>query len=206
MLLPVAFAHYCPLAAGLHPLTVSLVELITEQVRACMKQLPQLHLLVKVRMRCSQISIKVSGTLCCTHNTTGPHPGIWIMQIARSMLQNRFIRLEMYLHKLISPLLTCMVTKRLGAAPGEDHWALRAAAANVVASICATYGAKYPDLPQRISKQLVKAFTDTSKPLTTHYGAPACVLGLPALHASPLKRSLDLKSSKLGLMSFSLAG
>lgn len=35
-------------AVGQHPLAAPTIELITEQVRSCMKQLPQLHLLVKV--------------------------------------------------------------------------------------------------------------------------------------------------------------
>lgn len=32
------------------------------------------------------------------------------------------------------------------------------------------YGDKYATIPQRISKQLVNAFTDSSRPLTTRFG------------------------------------
>lgn len=34
--------------AGLHPIVPALVELVSEQVKACCKQLPQLHLLIEV--------------------------------------------------------------------------------------------------------------------------------------------------------------
>ena len=92
------------------------------------------------------------------------------MQVTKAMLQNDKIDIELYLHKLISPLLTCLVTKKLGSSPLEDHWSLRCEAADVIATICSKFGEKYPNLPQRISKQLVKALADPSRPLTTHYG------------------------------------
>ncbi len=40
--------------------------------------------------------------------------------MARSMLRNEEVQVELYLHKLISPLMTCMVTKRLGESPGTN--------------------------------------------------------------------------------------
>lgn len=94
------------------------------------------------------------------------------LQIAHSMLRNQHIELELYLHKLISPLMTCLVTKRIGISPWEDHWAVRSAAADAIASVCRQYGDKYVDLQPRICKQLVKALTDPSKPVTTLFGMP----------------------------------
>lgn len=93
------------------------------------------------------------------------------------MLRNEHIHIELYLHKLISPLLTCLVTKKLGNSPAEHHWALRQAAAKVIALICKLYGSKYPNLQQRISKQLVKALTDPDRPLTTRFGRSLPVSG-----------------------------
>lgn len=101
-----------------------------------------------------------------------------LVQIAASMLHNPHMQLELYLHKLISPLMTCMVTKRIGRSPLEDHWSVRTAAARAVALICQLYGGKYVDLQLRICKQLTKALADTSKPITTLYGVPKlCSLG-----------------------------
>lgn len=91
--------------------------------------------------------------------------------MAASLLQNKHMHLELYLHKLISPLMTCMVTKRIGQNPLEDHWSVRIAAADAVAGICRQFGEKYVDLQPRICKQLAKALTDLSKPITTLFGA-----------------------------------
>lgn len=92
------------------------------------------------------------------------------MQVSRSLLRNREIKLERYLEKLISPVMTCIVTKRLGAAPCEDHWSVRAAAADVLAEMCATFGDRFPNIPHRIVRQFVKALKERSKSLPCHYG------------------------------------
>ena len=87
------------------------------------------------------------------------------VQIAKALLQNEHIHMGLYLHKLISPMLTCLVTKQLGSTAAEDHWSLRQEAAGVIALICRLFGSKEPNLVQRISKQLVKALTDPERPL-----------------------------------------
>lgn len=92
------------------------------------------------------------------------------MQIAKSMLHSPHIDLELYLDKLVSPLMTCMVIKRMGPSPLEDHWSVRVAAAEAVALICRKFGGKYVDLQLRICKQLAKALTDPSKTATTLFG------------------------------------
>lgn len=48
--------------------------------------------------------------------------------------------------------------------------------------VCARFGSVHVNVQARVSKTLLRAFLDTSKPLTTHHGA---VMGLTALgHAS----------------------
>jgi transcription initiation factor TFIID subunit 6 len=79
--------------------------------------------------------------------------------------------LEGHLHQLIPVTLTCLVAKNLGGSPAEDHWSLRDAAAAMVGLIIARYGADYPDVQTRISRQLLTAFLDPGRPLATHYGA-----------------------------------
>ena len=88
------------------------------------------------------------------------------------MLQNPHISLELYLDKLISPLMTCMVTKRIGQSPLEDHWSVRTAAAEAIALICNKFGGQYPDMQVRICKQLAKALTDPGRPAATVFGKP----------------------------------
>lgn len=72
-------------------------------------------------------------------------------------------------------ILTCVVGKRLGESPQEDHWALRSTATDILLLICNKYGASYHTLQPRVTRTLLRAFLDPEKPLTTHYGA---ILGL----------------------------
>lgn len=72
-------------------------------------------------------------------------------------------------------ILTCIVGKRLGESPQEDHWALRSTATDTVLLICRKYGASYHTLQPRVTRTLLRAFMDPEKPFTTHYGA---ILGL----------------------------
>ncbi len=67
--------------------------------------------------------------------------------------------------------LTCLVARRLGAAPADDHWALRRRAAALVARACARFGGAYENLQPRVTRQLLRALLDPARPLTTHYGA-----------------------------------
>jgi hypothetical protein len=77
-------------------------------------------------------------------------------------------------------LLTCTVHRKLCTSPLDDHWAVRDAAARVVARVCARFGSAYPGLQPRVTQTLLGALRDRSKPLTTHYGA---IVGLAALGA-----------------------
>ena len=99
------------------------------------------------------------------------------VQVVQSLLHNAHMSLEPYLHQLIPCVLTCLVAKSLGTSPAEDHWAVRDAAARLLEGIIAKFGAAYADLQPRISRQLLKAFLDPAKPLTTHYGD--CLAAIP---------------------------
>lgn len=48
---------------------------------------------------------------------------------------------------------------------------MRDAAARVVRTICVLFGDPLHNIRPRISKTLIKALTDSTKPVTTHYGA-----------------------------------
>ena len=91
---------------------------------------------------------------------------------------NPEIHVELYLHQLMPTLITCMVAKRLSAEPDEDHWTLRQYSAEVMAGICARFGGDYPTIQPRITRTLLRAMLDPSKPFSTHFGA---IAGLAAL-------------------------
>ncbi|KAF9319805.1 hypothetical protein BG003_008099 [Podila horticola] len=101
-----------------------------------------------------------------------------MMAMVRAILDNNNLFVEPYLHQLMPTVLTCVVGKRLGESPQEDHWALRSTATDIILSICTKYGSSYHTLQPRITRTLLRAFLDPEKPLTTHYGA---ILGLTRL-------------------------
>ena len=101
-----------------------------------------------------------------------------MVAMTRSLVVNPAVHVELYLHQLMPGIVTCMVAKRLGANPDEDHWSLRRAAAEVMALVCREFGDAYPTIQPRITRTLLRALLDASKPPSTHFGA---VAGLSAL-------------------------
>ncbi len=72
---------------------------------------------------------------------------------------------------MIPPVLTCIVGKQLCENPNQNHWQLREFSANIIASLCQSYGGMYHTLQPRITKTLLKTFLDREKSLGTQYGA-----------------------------------
>ncbi|CAH9063876.1 unnamed protein product [Cuscuta epithymum] len=104
-----------------------------------------------------------------------------LMRIVWSLLQNPHIHIEPYLHKLMPPVMTCLVAKRLGNKLSDNHWELRDFTAKLVALVCKRYGQVYHTLQPRVTRTLLHAFLDPTKALPQHYGA---VQGLNALGPS----------------------
>jgi len=96
---------------------------------------------------------------------------ISLMRMAEALLSSRHLCIEPYLHQLMSPLMTCLVSRHLCQHAHENHWALRDYAAKLIKMVCNRFGKTYQDLQPRITRQLNNAFIDATKPLTTHYGA-----------------------------------
>ncbi|KAI7741780.1 hypothetical protein M8C21_000624, partial [Ambrosia artemisiifolia] len=101
-----------------------------------------------------------------------------LMRLVCSLLQNPHIHVEPYLHQLMPPVVTCIVTKRLGNRIADNHWELRDFTAKLAATICKRFGHNYSSLQTRLTKTLLKSFLDRKRTLTQHYGA---VQGLAAL-------------------------
>ncbi|XP_019425907.1 PREDICTED: transcription initiation factor TFIID subunit 6-like isoform X2 [Lupinus angustifolius] len=109
-----------------------------------------------------------------------------LMRLVRSLLQNPHIHIELYLHQLMPPIITCIVAKRIGNRLSDTHWELRSFSANIVASICKRFGHVYHNLQPRVTKTFLHAFLDPTKSLPQHYGA---IKGIAAL-GSRMVRSL----------------
>uniref|UniRef100_A0A383V8W2 TATA box binding protein associated factor (TAF) histone-like fold domain-containing protein n=1 Tax=Tetradesmus obliquus TaxID=3088 RepID=A0A383V8W2_TETOB len=107
---------------------------------------------------------------------------IWLLerllQLAAALLANPAVHLEHYLQQLLPAVVTCLVTRALGAHPLEDHWGLRRRAAALLASICSAFAAPHHNLAPRLCRVLAGAWLDPGKSLSSKYGA---VVGLQAL-------------------------
>ncbi|KAE9591192.1 putative TAF6 HEAT repeat domain-containing protein [Lupinus albus] len=114
------------------------------------------------------------------------------MRLVRSLLQNPHIHIELYLHQLMPPIITCIVAKRIGNRLSDTHWELRSFSANIVVSICKRFGHVYHNLQPRVTKTFLHAFLDPTKSLPQHYGA---IKGIAAL-GSRMVRSLIIPNLK----------
>ncbi|KAG9449347.1 hypothetical protein H6P81_009312 [Aristolochia fimbriata] len=101
-----------------------------------------------------------------------------LMRVVRSLLQNKHIHIEPYLHQLLPAVITCLVTKSMGNRLSDNHWELRDFTANLVAFICKSFGHTYHDLLADVPETLLHPLLDPTTALTQHYGA---IRGLSAL-------------------------
>ena len=95
-----------------------------------------------------------------------------MMRLSESLLLNTTINLELYLDQMMPSIFSCLVGKRIGNLPSENHWGLRDLAASLIARVCTKFGTKYPNLQPRILNTMCRAlWADKAKSLTTQYGA-----------------------------------
>lgn len=98
-----------------------------------------------------------------------------LLALARALLVNPGIQMDLYLHQLLPAVLTCMLTKTLGVRGGQEHWGLREQAAGLAALAARLFGAPYHNVAPRLVRLMAKAFMDPGKGLACKYGA---VVGL----------------------------
>jgi len=92
-----------------------------------------------------------------------------LIRMARSLLINPFIHLELHLHQLLPAILTTVVAKNLSSKASDNHWALRDDGSQTLRQICDLFGEKYPTLRVKVLEQLHEAIVN-NRPLTTVYG------------------------------------
>lgn len=107
-----------------------------------------------------------------------------LMQFTKNLLANKNLFLEPYLHQLLPPVLSCVVSKVLCEHRQENHWELRDMAASIVADVCKKFQ-QHKSVQIRITKTMIVALLDVQKSLATQYGAVVCLhkLGIAVVGA-----------------------
>ncbi len=97
-----------------------------------------------------------------------------LVRALHSMLRNPNLKLGGHLHQLMPAIFTCVVGVRLSEINDENHWILRRASAEVVATIVKKFQNTAPDLSARVCKTYRDAFAP-DKALVSVYGG---IIGL----------------------------
>ncbi|KAK4319983.1 hypothetical protein Pmani_009125 [Petrolisthes manimaculis] len=99
---------------------------------------------------------------------------IYLMRMAKALLDNQTLYLEKYLHELVPSVMTCIVSRQLCMKPDMDnHWALRDFAARLISQICKNYNTTTNGLQTRITRVFSRCLNTERSPLSTVYGAVA---------------------------------
>ncbi|XP_064207649.1 transcription initiation factor TFIID subunit 6-like [Anguilla rostrata] len=110
---------------------------------------------------------------------------IYLMRMAKALMDNPTLYLEKYLHELIPAVVSCIVSKQLCLRPDVDnHWALRDFAARLMAQSCKTFSTTTNNMQSRITKTFTKSLLDEKTQWTTRYG---CIGGLSELGPDVVK-------------------
>ncbi|KAJ3305219.1 hypothetical protein HDV03_001817 [Kappamyces sp. JEL0829] len=91
-----------------------------------------------------------------------------MLLMIESLVDNPHLFLDPYLHQILPAVITCVVAKHLDP---TMHVAIRKRAAKLLQRISVYSGNAYPGLQARITKTLVRALLDATKPAPTLYGA-----------------------------------
>ncbi|EGV66184.1 histone H4-like TAF Taf6, SAGA complex subunit [Yamadazyma tenuis] len=109
-----------------------------------------------------------------------------MLQVISALADNRSIFLDPYVHALMPCILTLLLAKNIGPnvkdfndengkSALKRNLAVREFAAILLKHIIVVYGSSYSTLKARVTRTLLRALLDSSKPIGTHYGA---LLGL----------------------------
>lgn len=109
-----------------------------------------------------------------------------MLEVISALAENKSIFLEPYVHALMPCILTLLLAKRIGSNIKDlndetsqqelkNQLAVREFAAILLEHIITFYGSSYSTLRPRVTRTLLRALLDSSRPVGTHYGA---LLGL----------------------------
>ena len=109
----------------------------------------------------------------CTAITGNMEHGLsvlWnILMLLRAWVRNPHLRLELHIQSIVPVVLSVIVGKRVGK-PGEDHWRLRLAGAQVISHVCLRYTPFIPDLTARVCKTYSDCFLPHRDVVTVYGG------------------------------------
>lgn len=105
-----------------------------------------------------------------------------MLAVISALADNKTIFLDPYIHALMPCILTLLLAKKIGPTINmsdteevketfRSQLAIREFAAILLDHVIQVYGSSYSTLKLRITRTLLKAFLDTTKPTGTHYGA-----------------------------------
>ncbi|XP_064119289.1 transcription initiation factor TFIID subunit 6-like isoform X2 [Macrobrachium nipponense] len=99
---------------------------------------------------------------------------IYLMRMAKALLDNQTLYLEKYMHELVPSVMTCIVSRQLCMKPDMDnHWALRDFAARLISQICKNYNTTTNGLQTRITRVFSRCLKTDRTALSSVYGAIA---------------------------------
>ena len=129
-----------------------------------------------------------------THNLKNLFVLTQMMQLTSAMLDNASLYVDPYVASLVPPVLTCLVSPRLGSASNRlEHYPLRSLAASLLGLIAKKYAKSSQTLKPRLARTCLKHFLDPNKPFAVHYGA---ILGLRAVGGREAVRVLIVPNLK----------
>ncbi|CUM65168.1 uncharacterized protein PRCAT00002796001 [Priceomyces carsonii] len=105
-----------------------------------------------------------------------------MLEVISALVDNKTLFLDPYVHALMPCILTLLLAKRIGPLMKDineeesqellkKQLAVREFAAVLLDHLTKVYGSSYSTLRPRVTRTLLRALLDTSKPTGTHYGA-----------------------------------
>ena len=102
-----------------------------------------------------------------------------MISLTSAILENTSLFIDPYVASLVPPVLTCIVSPRLGNSSNPlEHYTLRSEAASLINQIAKKYAKSAHTLKPRLARTFLKNFLEPKKPFAVHYGA---ILGLKAV-------------------------
>lgn len=127
-----------------------------------------------------------------------------MMHLTAALIANQTLYLEPYAPPLSAPVLTCLMSRKLGTNDGidstQEQYELRRMAASLMGQISKNYAKSNTRLRPKLTRTCLKFFLDPSAPASVLYGA---ILGLSAAGGPEAVRILvvpNLKNFDSGIL------
>ncbi|KAI8291934.1 Transcription initiation factor TFIID subunit 6 [Colletotrichum sp. SAR11_57] len=97
------------------------------------------------------------------------------MELTLALIQNKKLFLDPYANSIAAPVLTCILSRKIGAEDGSDavkeQYKLREFSASLLGEIARKYSASNNLLRPKLVRTCLKFFMDPDKPPAAHFGA-----------------------------------